>query len=227
MGKPQIDLDEQDDIDLTPMIDIIFLLLIFFILTTKFVPDEKAISNLLPTNKGTANTPPPEVVEPPQDINVRIFPKGITRTMGVQDSDKWWHANKGVGRKTAVLQIGNGDSIEINGPQLGDGSPEQQETEIATIHGYISAKLTEREIAGARKEQSPIVLHCFSGLPWKYAIVAYDAVRSYEAAHGQSIDQSDPDALLEAREIMFAPPRVRDYHTWELGNELWEIVRLK
>ena len=33
--------ETEEKADLTPMIDVIFLLLIFFILTTKFTPDEK------------------------------------------------------------------------------------------------------------------------------------------------------------------------------------------
>jgi biopolymer transport protein ExbD len=39
-------------LDLVPMIDCIMLLLIFFVMTTKFSTEEKAISSLLPTDKG-------------------------------------------------------------------------------------------------------------------------------------------------------------------------------
>ena len=58
---------------MTPMIDIIFLLLVFFILTTKFIPEEKVIANLLPTDKGQSSASTPEVVET-EEINIKIIP---------------------------------------------------------------------------------------------------------------------------------------------------------
>jgi aspartate kinase len=35
------------------------------------------------------------------------------------------------------------------------------------------------------------------------------------------------EEMLEAREVSFAPPRIRNYHTWELGNEMFEIINMK
>ena len=83
------------------------------------------------------------------------------------------------------------------------------------------------EIPGSpRKEQRPVVIHCFSALSWKYAMLAYDAVRQFERDKAQGVITSTQD-LREAREVSFAPPRIRNYHTWELGNELYEILHMR
>ena len=68
----QVDDEEEVKGDMTPMIDIIFLLLIFFILTTKFIPEEKMIASVLPTNKGQASAS--VQLEEKHDVNILIFP---------------------------------------------------------------------------------------------------------------------------------------------------------
>lgn len=223
------DEDEEVKGDMTPMIDIIFLLLIFFILTTKFVPNEKAIANLMPTDKGQAATSPP-VVEPPEDINIRIWPFGMPLTAGVQELDEQWEAmlENGTAGRQAIMQIGNTAPLLIKGANFEMGiSAEIQISEVAKVQAYIREQLKLRSKEGGRSEQDPVVIHCFSGMPWKYAIVAYDAVRHYEAINAGGLTGANPQELLNAREVNFAPPRVRNYHTWERGNELWEIMNLK
>ena len=34
---------------------------------------------------------------------------------------------------------------------------------------------------------------------------------------------SSVEDLLSARDVTFAPPRIRGFHTWEMGKELFEI----
>jgi hypothetical protein len=63
-------------------------------------------------------------------------------------------------------------------------------------------------------------------MPWKYALLAYDAVRDYEGDKVGKYNKTNFD-LLEAREVSFAPPRIRNYSTNELGNELFEIVHMR
>jgi len=36
-----------------------------------------------------------------------------------------------------------------------------------------------------------------------------------------------PEDMQTAREVTFAPPRIRDYRQWEMGYELFEIIHMK
>lgn len=49
-------------------------------------------------------------------------------------------------------------------------------------------------------------------------------MRAYEAQVAGVADDLTPDQLADAREVCFAPPRLRGYHVWELGIELDEIL---
>jgi hypothetical protein len=215
---------EEAKCDMTPMIDMIFLLLIFFILTTKFITPEKAVSSLLPTDKGSAAASPPKV-EPPQDVNIRIYPVGMAR--GMQPSELQGAWNGGPSMQSVVMAVGNQDTITIDGMRLTSKARSDHEPELLQIHAYISKRLAEREKAGkSRKEQDPVMIHCFSGLPWKYALAAYDAGRSYERElAGRNV--SSVKDLEEARVVSFGAPRVRNYDQLELGNELYEIVNMR
>jgi biopolymer transport protein ExbD len=53
------DSDNAIDIDMTPMIDCVFLLLIFFMCATKFRMPEGALSSWLPRDRGTASSQKP------------------------------------------------------------------------------------------------------------------------------------------------------------------------
>lgn len=224
--------DDEEEVkgDMTPMIDIIFLLLIFFILTTKFVPNEKAIASLMPTNKGQSSAKQ-EVVEPPEDINIRLWPVGMGKTAQPSELDAKWAEMLagGSGASQVVLQIGGGVPLKISGAYLDAGvTVNYQEGAAAEVHEYIKNALQQRERAGQlRAKQDPVVIHCFSGLAWKYALIAYDAVRNYEGLQSGVGAGADPTRLGDAREVNFAPPRVRNYHTWEHGNEIYEIMNLK
>lgn len=58
--------DESNDIDLTPMLDVVFIMLIFFIVTASFVKEVGLNVNIPEDN----NNPPPD--DAPQNIVVRI-----------------------------------------------------------------------------------------------------------------------------------------------------------
>jgi biopolymer transport protein ExbD len=221
-------------LDLVPMIDCIMLLLLFFILTTKFTAEEKAIASLLPTDKGQAPTPQTKPVEPPKQINICIFPE--TMGKGFQPSE---YQNKlqalkkdGPGGEilaNALMRIGGDEPMMVVGAQMKvRGSLELQKL-MDGVHTYIFQALAQRENASAatRKDQDPVVINCFSGLSWKFAIIAYDAVREYEAVKAGSKMASDPKMWGQAREIEFAPPRIRNYSAKELGEELYEIVNMQ
>lgn len=216
--------DESVKGDMTPMIDIIFLLLIFFLLTTKFIVPEKMISQLLPTNKGQRNTAKEDVL-PPDDVNILIYPEGFTRGMGVEEMDALWREKQG--SSAAMIQVGQNTPIRIHGEAIsGDSREAVLNLVLGEIHAYISQHLAAAEQGEERRNERPVVIHCFSSLSWKYALVAYDAVRQYEREQAGVRISSSQD-LRHMREASFAPPRIRNYHPWERGNELHEILHAR
>ena len=221
--KSSILIDDQSKGDMTPMIDIVFLLLIFFLLTTKFEVPEKAISQLLPTNKGTGKSQTTILV--PDDLNIRIYPEGFSRGMGVEQMDTMWHASEN--SAVAMLQVGKNPPLRLESDGISSSSKfEDLDPELSKIYNHIYSYLEAAEIAGnTRDEQRPVVIHCFSALSWKYAMVAYDAVRQYEQNTYQKDIKFSNDLRAE-REVSFAPPRIRNYTTWELGNDLHEILHM-
>ena len=222
-------------IDLVPMIDCIMLLLLFFILTTKFTAPEKGIASVLPTDKGQSASPPKAPVDPPKQINIVILPEGFVdgyepsqyQAKLLQERSRL-SAQNGI-FPTAVLRVGGSNGIVLDGSKLNGKNNAGAESEIARISGYIETELGgEREKPGVgRKEQDPIVINCFSGLSWKFALLTYDGVRAYEIKKAGAKMGNDPKEWDKQREINFAPPRIRNYSVKELGEELYEEVHLK
>jgi hypothetical protein len=229
MAEAADDKLSEGKLDLVPMIDCIMLLLLFFILTTKFTSEEKTITSILPTDKGQAAAPS-KPVEPPQMINISIYPAGMTK--GFQPSEYFRQLNEmraGIAViPKAWIKVGNADPIEMDGGLLGKAkSGAQLVQQVEQVHVYLSEALAKFEKAGDRKGQDPVTIHCFSGLSWKYALVCYDAIRAYEAKVSGKKATGNPSDFDEAREVDFAPPRIRDYSAKELGEELFEIIHLK
>ena len=54
--------DPKSDVDMTPMLDIVFILLIFFIVTTSFVKEEGIVINRPKAKNNPPNNPSPTVV---------------------------------------------------------------------------------------------------------------------------------------------------------------------
>lgn len=65
--KKSYSADDGNEIDLTPMLDVVFIMLIFFIVTASFVKEAGINPNVPDPN---VNNPPPE--DAPQNILVRI-----------------------------------------------------------------------------------------------------------------------------------------------------------
>lgn len=224
---------DEGRLDLVPMIDTVMLLLLFFILTTKFSSEEKAISSLLPTDKGQMASQPSKPVEEPKQVNICIYPPNMVK--GFQPSEyrdqlaKMHQPGKPI--PDAWLRIGNTDPILIEGRTLNIKDSAKIVEHIDQIDKFVGDGLTRYEVPGTaeRKDQVPVIIHCFSGMSWRFALVAYDAVRWYEAQHappGYKYN-GDPNELQKMREVSFAPPRVRNYTANELGDELYEIVQMK
>ncbi len=64
--KNKVEVEEKADIDLTPMLDVVFIMLIFFIVTASFVKEVGIGVNIPPEND---NPPPPDA---PQNIPVEV-----------------------------------------------------------------------------------------------------------------------------------------------------------
>ncbi len=222
---------EKGRIDLVPMIDCIMLLLLFFMLTTKFSSEEKSIANLLPSSKGSS-PPFSAVLEPPQMVQIVITPAGLPMMNTEREYQTWYDQNVGVGQgiiPAAELRMGgNPATIKLENRKLSQRDNPNLGGEVDNIHAFIHEALKRYEIPGKpRKEQSEIVVSCFSALSWRYALIAYDAARSYEVKQGAIFDAKDPNSLTNARAVSFAPPRVRNYSVKEMGAELFELHRLK
>ena len=214
-------------LDLVPMIDCIMLLLLFFMMTTKFSSEEKAISSLLPTNKGGQSNGG-KVLDPPQIINIVLYPDGMGKGNQPKDYGAQLVAMNTPLIQSALLRIGGREPMAIKGQVLKRKKDVVMEGELNAIHQYVKEQLQVFEKAGEpRNKQNDIVIHCFSGLSWKYALVAYDAVRAYEGEKNNMKWTGDPTELDNARSVTFSPPRVRDYAVNELGIELYEIIHMK
>jgi hypothetical protein len=222
--------EAEDRVNMIPLIDCMFFLILFFMIITKFEPDEKAVASLLPTDKGQMNAKPTSVA-PVEQINLLVYPQGVEK--GYQPSEYRKQLEELEKSRSffeiARIRVGGRDPIEINGLALAQRSnnSEQMRDNILQAHAYIKEALNNLEEAGKpRKEQKPVVISCYSGMPWKYALLVYDAVRAYEAEKTGSFNKNTFD-LLEAREVSFAPPQIRNFHKNELGNELYTIVNMR
>lgn len=223
--------DSEDRVNMIPMIDTFLFLILFFMLVTKFTPEEKAIASLLPTDKGQASAASASPM-PKEQVNIAIYPAGMQK--GYQPSqyrDQMMEAiaNKGF-NESVFVRIGGANPIEIKGGPLseqGTGSPVMRE-QVNMLHAYVAQELRRFEgTVPLRKDLPPVIVSSFSGLSWKYALLAYDAVRAFEAANGGGKLNKSNEDLLNAREVTFAPPRIRNYSTNELGNELYEVIHLR
>ncbi len=222
--------EEEGKLDLVPLIDTVMLLLMFFILTSKFTAEEKAISSLLPTNKGQMASTPTKPVEEPKQVNIRIYPQGMQK--GYQPSEYRDQLLKmrapGQNIDNATLIVGP-DAMDVDGNLLSRSQNAEMLTKhINQIHTLVGDALAKFESgAGERKDQTPIIIHCFSGMSWRFALIAYDAVRYYESTKATFKYSGNPDELNRMREVTFAPPRIRNYSANEQGNELFEIINMK
>lgn len=218
-------------LDLVPMIDCIMLLLLFFLLTSKFTSEEKAITSMLPTDKGQAMGPSKKV-DPPKQINIAIYPTNLPAKLQPADYGlKLKRIIDAAPRRIipdAMVRVGGNPPIPMQGNVLAQQGSTELKLHMDQIHNYVQQSLEayDKKDVAERKDQFPVVIHCFSGLSWKFALVAYDAVREFERKKGGFSKPDDPRALEKQREVDFAPPRIRNYSTEEMGNEIYEIINL-
>lgn len=216
-------------LDLVPMIDCVMLLLLFFILTSSFSDPDRIIGNLLPTDQGPG-TPSTVVVTPPQRVRIDVYPAwGPDQPMqpGFTESayaEQFARLNPRTEHPVPFATFRIGDrSLVVAAKDLGDPQDKVTAQTIKAIHALIDEALAPFEQPGRRRDQIPITVHCFSGMSWRFAMIAQDAVRGYEQSRGSTWNGRQ-EGLLELRAIEFAPPLIRDSSVNERGAELHRII---
>ena len=210
-----IDLNDEENkekamVDMTPMIDIVFLLLVYFILTMTFMPDEKWLSQLLPTKQGGDGNPIEQFDK--QDINISFYPSGAPQGNSTREIQDWYD---GLGAVQQVTCRINGSTIELNFNQ-------DHEEQVEQIHAFINEQLAKYEDhLSTREKQDAVNVHCFSRLPWRYAIAGFDAVRAYEK------EITKVEERIMGRDFGFAPNQLRDHRHDQLGDEIFRLRSLK
>ena len=210
--KRSVDDEENEGLNMMPLIDIVFLLLIYFMLTMTFVDDEKWIRHLLDTRSGQGPGPTLEKHE----INICVYPAGAPDYESSMALDEWFKEERQM--RTIIFRVG---SAQIEVDRRAD-----DEQELERVHAFITQELHRFELDRAtRDNQDPIKVHCFSALPWQYAAAAYDAVRAYEQDMGFNYKKATD--LIAAREFGFAPPEIRDAYAHQYGRELFRLAHLR
>jgi hypothetical protein len=190
--------DETGKLDLVPMIDCVMLLLLFFILTSSFRSEEQHIASLLSAEGQGPGTP----MAQPEIVRIVVLP--------------------GEGRNARV-RIGGGEELTLDDATLAQPGGPAVEAAVEAFHAALAAKLAVYEKGGARTDQTPVEIHCATRLPWRDAIVVYDAVRAYEQAR-----LPDPSvALSDQRSVAFGAPTVRRSGTDNESDELGRLERLR
>jgi len=70
--KRGITQDEQAEVDMTPMLDIVFIMLIFFIVTTSFVKEEGILINRPDANRNTNSNKPVIMINIDETGNIKF-----------------------------------------------------------------------------------------------------------------------------------------------------------
>lgn len=154
-GKDVEEPNEADS-DLTPMIDVTFLLLIFFVLNIKFKTEEGEIESYLPKNRGQGSgTPQIDLSE----VRLKLL----------------WYSKAGSPTKndngTVIVKI---DRKAYNGP--GDlDSPDWTESSVwdnllADLQGY------KENYKGTADKGLPVIIDAREQVPYKYVVRALNEV---------------------------------------------------
>jgi len=150
--------------DLTPMIDVTFLLLIFFIVTVKFKTSEGQIQAFLPKDRGLNTSSPKAVTE--QRVKLLWYdPHSDKPTKG-----KHGRCVLKVGKKRFANVGYAGDVCYY--PKCGEnhGSPD-----FAALRDYLAqAKLTYPKERGG-KHGMPVIIDARSQVQFKYVVRALNA----------------------------------------------------
>jgi len=212
-------------VDLTAMIDIVFLLLVFFILTTSFTSEPKMLAVLMPPT-GQAKLKSAHV--PPPTIRIAVVPAGLPEQRSEADYQDLARDLRQSRIDRLSVRMGGEIITDIDVGILRRGDSAAQLTEIHRIQAAIHAGLVQREISpeSDRSQAAPIEIHAWSGLPWAGVTSVFDAVRAYERDTFASSMQVAAD-LPHLRPVAFAAPAIRNYTRNQDGRELADLLVLR
>lgn len=200
---------EERVVNMMPLIDLVFLLLVYFMLTMTFVDEEKWMQQMMDTTQGSAVND--VEIEPPQDINICIYPEGAEGIDSTEALQKWF---KSWTEKPKVV-------IRIKSAKMILDQSQDKEEQLTQIHEFIQTELMRYELNMVTREgQDPIKVNCFSHLPWYYASAAYDAVRAHESSFN-----GGPYTI--GRDFKFAPREVNRMSYDQAGRELHRLTKLR
>ena len=165
--------DKPDELNMTPMIDVVFQLLIFFMLSMHFKEVEGKLLSQLPKDKGLA---PTHVLQPElQEIRIVICAGGDTRTH-LHDKGKHEKADKDNNVcKILVekIEIGDAYKTETNPGKVGANK---------ALYLALGAKTQElyQSIPSSRDptRKPPVILDADSETPYEHIIGAVNACKS-------------------------------------------------
>lgn len=214
--------DNETAVDLTPMIDCVFLLLVFFILTTRIQPDEMQLPSLLPAVGPTTTVPQPirqeiAIIVQPADLPAGLQPSAYRALLGDLRA-------RDPALSQVDVRVGGSAPLRVDGRALAGPPRPEQRAQVDAIHAYVARELAAREPSamGGRAAAPAVRIRAFSGLAWQHAALAFDAVRGYERGRGGR--DNDAASIAEAREVAFVPPLVRNAGTNTIGDELYELA---
>lgn len=192
--------EDQDETrsDLTPLIDLVFLLLVFFLLTTTFLAPELALDSLLPTDTGSRQES--RLIDPPEAVVLTVVPAGLPDRGTPTDFAHAWRAP------------GPRAPVEVRAGRSRLALPVADQAVLDALGPFVATALASGD-ALTSEGPAPVEIACFSGLPWRYALWTYDAVRDTARQDGRE------------RKVGFAPPAVAGDRVY--GRELAALVHAR
>ena len=168
MGKHSKDVEEEAEMDLTPMIDCVFLLIIFF-LCIEFKSLEAKLQAYLPKDKGSQQFK----VEPQEQLSVRI--EVAEKGTSIPRRPNQPTINEKTGRPNAVALIGHKAKYAIGPTPFRD--LERMRKELEKIRHDPNSVVPDAMNPGKRK-LLPVVIEPQPGTTYGDVAEVVDAIKS-------------------------------------------------
>jgi biopolymer transport protein ExbD len=165
--------EKPEELNMTPMIDVVFQLLIFFMLTMKFSEVEGKLLTTLPREKGTASTPPPPTLEL-SEIRIVVCADSRRECGGVERhlTDKGAHEIRSIRKDATVCEVVV-EQVPIGSVRKSGGA--------AARETFRTAARKARELRDATpssrnpEKRAPVILDADSEVPYEHIIGIVDA----------------------------------------------------
>jgi biopolymer transport protein ExbD len=126
--------EEETELQMTPMIDIVFQLLIFFIMTFKIVVPEGDFNIRMPIAAPSEGDPDPDLLPP---ITVRLLATGTGHLSSIRMNEK------DLGRNFKALNMEMRQIVgDSTGPNIGDAAEVEIDADYALRFEYVMDTIT-------------------------------------------------------------------------------------